>query len=154
MIRNVPLVLLLLLAACRGEVPVPITSDSPGAVEEAATAPSPKQPAATAVPEETPAALAIPARFRAVGTEPFWGAKVSGTSLVYSTPDFPDGIRTEVIRTAGPGSVAFTGTIDGRPLELTVSAGPCSDGMSDTIYPWAAVRTIGPDIARGCALED
>ena len=154
MVRTLTLTLLLALAACQAEYPAPAESTAPPAdpaIAAAASAPGaqpvPPSPSAEPAPD-------LPERFRAVGTEPFWGAKVSGTTLIYSTPDYPDGMQIAVTRRNGPGQVILNGTIDAKPLELAISAGPCSDGMSDTIYPWTAVRTIGPDIARGCALED
>lgn len=148
-----PLVLIALaLAGCSREpAPEPLPSDS--AVEA--------PPAmASALPSETPesappqiAAPKLPVKFRATGTEPFWGAEVAGSILRYSTPEFPDGTPVPVTRNVKDGAVVFSGTIDGKPIELAVTAGPCSDGMSDTIYPWSASRTIGPDIERGCARE-
>ena len=93
----------------------------------------------------------VPAKLRATGTEPFWGASVDGANLVYTTPEFPSGIRVTVIRRDGPGTATFTGNLDGKPLTLTIEQGPCSDGMSDTIYPMTARREIGPDTEQGCA---
>ena len=47
--------------------------------------------------------------------------------------------------------MVYTGSIGGKPLELEVTRETCSDGMSDTVYPFAVIRRIGPDIQRGCA---
>lgn len=149
----IPLALVALaLAACsRAPEPAPTASES---AVEAPPAMASAAPAATPVPAPTQAAApTLPARFRATGTEPFWGAEVAGSTLRYSTPEFPDGAAVPVTRSIKDGAVVFSGTIDGKPIELAVSAGPCSDGMSDTIYPWSASRTIGPDIERGCARE-
>lgn len=97
----------------------------------------------------------IPAQLRALGTEPFWNADIDGTTLTYRTPEFPGGIRITVSRTDGQGpdgpQTVFSGTLDGKPLALTVSSGTCGDGMSDRVYALTAVREIGPDIQRGCA---
>jgi hypothetical protein len=79
------------------------------------------------------------------------GADIDGTVLTYSTPDFPAGAKITVARRAGPDFVEFAGTLDGKPLTLRIAAGPCSDGMSDRVYPYAVTREIGPDIERGCA---
>lgn len=148
--------LALALAACSREPqPAPSANESP--VETGSEAPVPMAaatPLPVPPPPAAPAAPDLPARFRATGTEPFWGAAVDGGSLSYSTPEFPDGMRVDVTRKVEDGSVTFSGTIDGKPLQLAVSAGPCSDGMSDTVYPWSVTRTIGPDIQRGCAREE
>lgn len=93
----------------------------------------------------------IPQRFQAIGTEPFWSARVSEGSLVYSTPDNPEGARVATMRRASGDGIVVSATIDGKPLELEVTRQPCSDGMSDTAYPFAVVRRLGPDIQRGCA---
>lgn len=103
--------------------------------------------AATAKPNSAP----VPAKFKATGTEPFWGAAVDGAMLVYTTPEFPDGIRITVARRDAGGHAIYAGALEGKPLTLDVAPGPCSDGMSDRIYRFTAVRQIGPDIARGCA---
>ncbi|MFM2370963.1 MAG: hypothetical protein RIS85_685 [Pseudomonadota bacterium] len=71
--------------------------------------------------------------------------------MTYTTPDTPDGATFPVKHRASEGGVIFAGVIDGKPIELEVSDATCSDGMSDTVYPFAVVRRIGPDIQRGCA---
>lgn len=159
--HNIALALAFLaLAGCSREPePAPSANDmSPEAGTEAGTgAPVPMAsatPLPAPLPAAPPAAPDLPAKFRATGTEPFWGAKVDGTSLSYSTPEYPEGMAVPVTRKVQDGAVTFSGTIDGKPLQLAVSAGPCSDGMSDTVYPWSVTRTIGPDIQRGCARGD
>lgn len=145
-----------LVAGCKGAAPVPEDDTSQGAGTDTAIAVASPTPAVapTARSGSNAAmgqALALPARLRATGTEPFWGADVEGTTLTYSTPDFPAGAKITVARRAGPDFVEFTGTLDGKPLTLRVVAGPCSDGMSDRVYPYAVTREIGPDMERGCA---
>lgn len=108
-------------------------------------------PAPTPTPDAKPQPSPVPAKFQATGTEPFWGASVDGATLTYTTPEFPNGIRITVARRDSGGSADYSGTLDGKPLTLKVAPGQCSDGMSDRIYPFTAVREIGPDIARGCA---
>lgn len=145
-----------LVAGCRGAAPVPEDDTGQGSgTEEADAVPSPTSvvaPMAGSGPSsEKGEALALPARLRATGTEPFWGADIEGATLTYSMPDFPAGAKITVARRAGPDFVEFTGTLDGKPLTLRVVAGPCSDGMSDRVYPYAVTREIGPDMERGCA---
>ncbi|QGN54663.1 hypothetical protein [Novosphingobium sp. Gsoil 351] len=102
----------------------------------------------------TTADFALPGRFTALGTEPFWAAKVDGDRLTYSTPLDQRGRVVAVTRTAGPGFADIGGLLDGRPLRLRVTAGPCSDGMSDTVYPFSVERSVGPATERGCARPD
>lgn len=106
-------------------------------------------PAAQA--SSTPVGLALPARFTALGTEPFWAAKVDGTRLTYTTPEDQVGQPIAVSRTSQGDGVELAGTLAGKRLTLTVSAGPCSDGMSDTVYPFTVRRRLGDDDQRGCA---
>ena len=149
-----------LVAGCRDAAPVPEDDTGQvGGTDEAVAVP-PSTPVVAPVASSGPSsgsnsgkgeAFVLPARLRATGTEPFWGADVAGTTLTYSTPDFPAGAKITVARRAGPDFVEFTGTLDGKPLTLRVIAGPCSDGMSDRVYPYAVTREIGPDMERGCA---
>jgi uncharacterized membrane protein len=84
------------------------------------------------------------------GTEPFWGGTASGTTLTYSTPENQDGATIPVERFAGNNGVSFTGTLDGRRFDMTVSETPCSDGMSDRTYPFTVTLQIGEDTRGGC----
>ena len=144
------LCLAVLLAGC-GERAQPVTqppgtSVAPKASVAAAAPPAPAEPAA--------AALRLPARFTALGTEPFWAAKVDGARLTYITPEDQVGQPIAVARTSQGDSVEFAATLAGKRLTLTVTAGPCSDGMSDTVYPFAVRRRLGDDEQRGCARPD
>ncbi|MEO0030360.1 MAG: hypothetical protein RIS94_118 [Pseudomonadota bacterium] len=141
--RFLSLLVVLALAACHRASPPPLDDTA----HDAATLPYP-------APVPAPTRSSVPVRLKATGTEPFWGAAIDGPTLTYSTPDFPNGIRITVARADKPSSATFTGALDGKPLTLTVTPGACSDGMSDRIYSFTAVREIGPDIARGCANAD
>jgi uncharacterized membrane protein len=149
---RIVLLALVALAGCHRQAPQPVddTARDAAALPDPARVPAP--PVATAPSVLPPKAGAVvPERIRAVGTEPFWSAWIRGTALTYSTPDFPAGIRITVARRDGSGGATFAGTIDGKPLMLEIKPGACSDGMSDRIYDFTAVREIGPDVARGCA---
>jgi uncharacterized membrane protein len=93
-----------------------------------------------------------PAPLRAVGTEPFWGARIVGRCVTYSHPDDPQGTRvwTRYAETAeGP---VWSGALEGRMFELRIKAAPeCSDGMSDKIYPMSVELLVGGERRRGCA---
>jgi uncharacterized membrane protein len=153
-----PLCLILplaLLAGCSKQPVPPIDATAPDAAATAEVEARTSPAAATASASASAAAPAgvpgFPDSFRAIGTEPFWSADVAGHSLTYGTPEFPSGMTITVARKMDAGFVEFSGTLDGKPLTLRIEKGPCSDGMSDRIYPYRATRTIGPDIVPGCA---
>jgi uncharacterized membrane protein len=99
---------------------------------------------------QAPAAGDFAGRMAAVGTEPFWRVDINPTGQI---------TFTEAGRAGAPMTVAYaTPTAkDGGALfrsgELAVSfsAGPCSDGMSETAYPYAAtVSAPGGVMLKGC----
>ena len=141
------LCLVVLLAGC-GERAQPVTQPPETAVAPNASVAA---PAPSASAEPAAAALRLPARFTALGTEPFWAAKVVGARLTYITPEDQVGRPIAVARTGRGDSVEFATTLAGKRLTLTVTAGPCSDGMSDTVYPFAVRRRLGDDEQPGCA---
>lgn len=115
-------------------------------------------PSATAIdvvtavtPSASPTSVAVPASFRAIGTEPFWSARVEGGTLTWSTPEQPDGVAVPISREDDAEKATVSGRIDGHPLELEVRRATCSDGMSDTVYPLSVIRRIGSDVQQGCA---
>lgn len=91
---------------------------------------------------------------KGVGTEPFWGIEIAAPTMVLSEPgDDGDKItefRIEYTAQAGPDAHVWTS----GPLTVTVSSGECSDGMSDTTYPYAIEATLigeGTRTFKGCA---
>jgi uncharacterized membrane protein len=85
-----------------------------------------------------------------LGTEPFWGGQASGTTLVYSTPEDPEGTEYVVRRFAGRGGLSFSGTMGEAPFEMMVTPLRCSDGMSDRTYPYTVTLQIGQELRSGC----
>jgi uncharacterized membrane protein len=119
---------------------------------------------AAARPPAPPAAAASPclvqdgqplrvAPVRAVGTEPFWGARIEGRCVIYSHPDDQDGTRIWTRYSAGPdGAGIWAGALGGRRFELRTRAQPgCSDGMSDRRYPIAVDLIVAGERRSGCA---
>ena len=106
--------------------------------------------------EQTPAfsGIAESERVRATGTEPFWNAEIIGGELTYTTPEDMDGTTIPVTRFAGNSGVGYSGTLRGEPLDLLVTEGVCSDGMSDRRYPFTTTLNIGDDRRSGCAWTD
>lgn len=95
--------------------------------------------------------LAVPSR-RAIGTEPFWGARIEGRCVTYSHPEDQDGTRVWTRYAKAPQGETWTGALGGRPFVLRIrpKAG-CSDGMSDKRYPQAAELTVQDEQRKGCA---
>lgn len=90
---------------------------------------------------------------RAVGTEPFWAARIEGRCVTYSHPENIDGTRVWTRFTPGSGGGGtWVGALQGKPFVLTArpQAG-CSDGMSDNRYPLAVALTVGGEQRQGCA---
>ena len=90
----------------------------------------------------------------AAGTEPFWSARIEGTTLTYSTPENIDGTRMTIDRFAGNGGLGISGELKGSPLQLAITPGECSDGMSDRIYPYTATLALEGENLLGCAYTD
>lgn len=89
---------------------------------------------------------------KVVGTEPFWGARIDGRCVTYSTPDNQAGTRIWTRFTPDPNGGTWTGTYQGKPFELkTTKVDSCSDGMSDTVYPIEAGLKVSGEDLRGCA---
>lgn len=92
---------------------------------------------------------------KAIGTEPFWGAKVEGRCVAYSTPEDQDGTRIWSRFNPGPDGGVWVGTFQGKPFKLITRLRPdCSDGMSDRIYPMEALLTVAGEERRGCAAPE
>ena len=144
----------LLLCACGERDADPGASAPAPAIAEATPPGASPAPPPLVEASATPAGPELPARFTALGTEPFWAAKVDGARLTYLTPEDLAGQPVAVARTRQGDLVEFAATLAGKRLTLTVSAGPCSDGMSDTVYPFAVRRRLGDDEQRGCARPD
>jgi uncharacterized membrane protein len=93
---------------------------------------------------------------RAVGTEPFWGARIEGRCVTYSHPENQAGTRVWTQYSAARGGGGrWRGNLAGRPFDLTLRPQPgCSDGMSDRRYPLAADLVVGGERRRGCAAPE
>lgn len=89
---------------------------------------------------------------RALGTEPFWSVELTGTEMVYTTPDSP-GLRAPQPNPVVQGTTATwdAETADGVALRVTLVSTECSDGMSDRTYPLTAIVKVGDRDLTGCA---
>lgn len=124
----------LLLAACQ-----PAVDGGPGAspIAEGSAAPF--------------AAIGAEEAIRFTGTEPFWGGTVTGTRLLWQTPENIDGETLAVRRFAGNNGLAYTGTVGEQSFDMTITPGTCSDGMSDRAYPYTVTLKLGAEQRHGCA---
>jgi uncharacterized membrane protein len=91
---------------------------------------------------------------RFLGTEPFWGGRVSAAGMTYTTPDNEKGESVPVSRFAGRGGVSFSGVLAAGAMTLAVTPGACSDGMSDTRYPFIVTLQVGSETRNGCGWTD
>lgn len=91
-------------------------------------------------------------RLRAVGTEPFWGARVEGRCVTYSHPQDQSGMRVWTKFSGTSTNGTWTGSLNGaRFLMHTRPRAGCSDGMSDHRYPIKVSLRVGGEQRSGCA---
>ena len=92
---------------------------------------------------------------KAIGTEPFWGARIEGRCVTFSTPEDQAGTRIWARFNPGPDGGVWLGTFQGKPFKLITRLKPdCSDGMSDRVYPQEVTLTVGGEERRGCAAPE
>ena len=89
-----------------------------------------------------------------LGNEPFWGAKIADGTLTWSTPDNIDGETVPVTRFSGNNGLGFSGEVSGEVIQIAVTPGECSDGMSDRTYPFTVTITLGDRQLEGCGYTD
>ena len=135
-------------------VPIEVQRPFIGACSESATAArvAASEPTAKTHPCNVQDGQLLRHAMKAVGTEPFWGAKLQGRCVTYSTPENQAGARIWTKVETGPMGPIFVGAYQGKPFILRVQpAVGCSDGMSDRKYDWEASLTVAGEERRGCA---
>ena len=132
--------------------PAALARDFVAACGEGAAPPAPAK-SASAGPCRVQDGEAIEAAaLRAVGTEPFWGARIDGRCVTYSHPEDQKGTRIWTRFAPAPGGGTWSGSLGGRRFELSIRPQPgCSDGMSDRRYPLAAELVVAGEKRSGCA---
>lgn len=118
-------------------------------------APDADTPAREAAAAQVDPAMAVfPANLQAAGVEPFWGVKVEGGMLAYTTPETMDAPRRlQATRSIDADGLHLTGEDRGTPFRLDVRREPCSDGMSDMTYPFSVSWWLEGKTAKGCAFD-
>ncbi len=94
-----------------------------------------------------PVVTAQRAAYRAIGTEPFWDLKIDDAMMVFTDRGNGVGVSEPAPRvTSGAGGERFRG----RRLVVGVVHAPCSDGMSDRVYPDTVTVGVDRHAYRGC----
>ena len=88
--------------------------------------------------------------FRAFGNEPFWHVNVEDATLTFTTPEDQQGKVMQGERRSLADGVEITGNHDGKPFALRVTAGICSDGMSENRYQLVSTFRHGEVDYKGC----
>lgn len=86
--------------------------------------------------------------YRAIGTEPFWAVTVRGDAATLERPDHPP-VRFAVARHVDERVIRYSG--DG--FAMTISEGPCSDGMSDAVWRDRVAVAFRDGVLKGCGGE-
>ena len=91
----------------------------------------------------------LPQGYRAMGTEPFWDLQFGPRLL------FTDRGSERVVAEPAPRAEMAGGTriYRGRRLLVTITPGPCSDGMSDRSYPDSVSVSVDGQLYRGCGAD-
>lgn len=84
--------------------------------------------------------------YKAVGTEPGWSLTVRPARMDYAG----DYGEVNIAEPTPPNFRAAHGTYRSGKLQVTISAGPCSDGMSDLIYRQTVRVTADGRTVSGC----
>lgn len=84
-------------------------------------------------------------RYRAIGTEPFWAVTIAGSTATLQRPDHPPAYFA-VVKKEDDRAIRYNG--DG--FTLTVTEGPCSDGMSDAVWSDRVQVAFGGGTLKGC----
>jgi uncharacterized membrane protein len=133
------------LAAC--DMPTSTTPEAPTTAEapdsgDADTAPAPAELGG----------VDLNGDISVLGTEPFWSVGFEGEVMSYSGLDRPEQTAPRPAPTIAGATATWTTTAEaGNPLVVTLTAGDCSDGMSDRTYPLTAQVEIAGEVLNGCA---
>ena len=92
------------------------------------------------------------ALFRAKGNEPSWSVDVTPSGVILARPEHETlTFEYQPLAKDDKGVRTFKGEMPDGKLELTLTPGKCSDGMSDTVYGWTATALADGEQLKGCA---
>ena len=132
------------VTACAEAPPAQLDRPGPGAT-------SANGPAAGACREQDGKVIP-PNLIKAVGTEPFWAARIDGRCVTYMTPEDQKGTRIWAQFSGSREQGVWTGFFANKRFVLRTRPEPgCSDGMSDRRYPLAVSLTVVGEERTGCA---
>jgi heat shock protein HslJ len=92
------------------------------------------------------ASATTPLPYKAVGTEPFWSVTIERAQMTYQPADG----RSVRVATPRPTPIRNGRRYRTPTLTVDITAGPCSDGMSDRRYPEKVQVRIGRRVLNGC----
>lgn len=144
---NFPLFALLLATGC-GEPSDRLSDEEAAAEQSPAILEEPNEidevaEAAASLPDPEVAGAIL---YKAVGNEPGWSMTVRAARMDY-VGDYGDVTLAEP---TPPDFRAAHGTYRSGKLQMTISAGPCSDGMSDLVYRQTVRVTADGRTVSGC----
>ncbi|HRD80189.1 MAG: hypothetical protein IAE84_03505 [Saprospiraceae bacterium] len=89
--------------------------------------------------------------YNCVGTEPFWNVKVEASGITFLLMGEEAVVYPyKAARKEGAAQVYET-AVQGSRLKLSISEEGCSDGMSDTNYPYKVTVEKDGTTYQGCA---
>lgn len=156
--RALAILTTMMTGACGGEGNPPAGDSSAATPSAAPGAAAPATVPGAPVPGETSAlpqgkADAFGA-FRLQGNEPFWAVLVRGDSLIYTTPDYPNGVRFPATAPQREGDVlrwvALTPAPEAHTLEVSLEEKACRDTMADRSWSHTATVVFDGATRRGC----
>lgn len=145
--RTFPLLAALAIAAC-GQ-PSDRLSDEEAAVEQSPEVADSGNVEGEAIPppSELPdPEVAGPILYKAVGNEPGWSLTVRSARMDYAG----DYGAVTIVEPTPPDFRAAHGSYRSGKLKLTISPGPCSDGMSNLVYRQTVKVTADGRTVSGC----
>jgi uncharacterized membrane protein len=139
---------LLLTAAC-GQPSDRLSDEDAAAEQGPAVLDADNNDASEAIagPSDLPEAVdAGPTLYKALGTEPGWSLTVHSARMDYAG----DYGQVKIAESTPPDFRAMQGTYRSGKLQVTISPGPCSDGMSDLTYRQTVRVTADGRTVSGC----
>jgi len=112
------------------------------------------QKAEVAPPAPAPVVADFSHDIVARGLNPAWGMTIRGTQIVIVQPAQPDIALKPPGAVIQPDRAVWTAPMaDGQSATVTLYLSPCSDGISDKVYPFAAEVRLPGDrgLLGGCA---